>query len=153
MNDEEFSDWQSRPKLIYQSINGRAYSLPDELDVVSDLVLGDVLALVDENAQHYQVAYPDGRSGFVKKTESALLGSWISTNNNVATSLINHAQSLKGSPYLWGGTSTKGHIGAQSRSGYMFRPWFEGGQMPLQRRIPKFGFKNPNRVEYKAVNI
>lgn len=52
-----------------------------------------------------------------------------------------------------GGTSTKGHKGAQSRSGYKYRPWFEGGQMPLYRRIPKFGFKNPNRVEYNVVNL
>ena len=52
-----------------------------------------------------------------------------------------------------GGTSTRGHKGAQSRSGYTYRPWFEGGQMPLQRRVPKFGFKNRNRVEYKAINL
>lgn len=52
-----------------------------------------------------------------------------------------------------GGTSTKGHKGAQSRSGYKYRPWFEGGQMPLYRRIPKFGFKNRNRVEYTPVNL
>lgn len=52
-----------------------------------------------------------------------------------------------------GGTSTKGHKGAQSRSGYKFRPWFEGGQMPLQRRIPKFGFKSRNRVEYRVLNL
>lgn len=52
-----------------------------------------------------------------------------------------------------GGTSTKGHKGAQSRSGYKYRPWFEGGQMPLYRRIPKFGFKNRNRVEYTALNL
>jgi large subunit ribosomal protein L15 len=52
-----------------------------------------------------------------------------------------------------GGTSTRGHKGAKSRSGYSYRPWFEGGQMPLQRRIPKFGFKNPFRVEYKVVNL
>lgn len=52
-----------------------------------------------------------------------------------------------------GGTSTKGHKGAQSRSGYNYRPWFEGGQMPLYRRIPKFGFKNRNRVEYTALNL
>ncbi|MEL6676246.1 MAG: 50S ribosomal protein L15 [Bacteroidota bacterium] len=52
-----------------------------------------------------------------------------------------------------GGTSTKGHKGQKSRSGYSYRPWFEGGQMPLQRRIPKFGFKNINRVEYKALNL
>jgi len=52
-----------------------------------------------------------------------------------------------------GGTSTKGHKGAQSRSGYKYRPWFEGGQMPLYRRIPKFGFKNRNRVEYTPINL
>ncbi|NLA14951.1 MAG: 50S ribosomal protein L15 [Bacteroidales bacterium] len=52
-----------------------------------------------------------------------------------------------------GGTSTRGHKGAQSRSGYSLRSGFEGGQMPLQRRVPKFGFKNRNRVEYKAVNL
>lgn len=52
-----------------------------------------------------------------------------------------------------GGTSTRGHKGAQSRSGYSRKVGFEGGQMPLQRRVPKFGFKNPNRVEYKAINL
>lgn len=52
-----------------------------------------------------------------------------------------------------GGTSTRGHKGQQSNSGYNARPWFEGGQMPLQRRIPKFGFKNINRVEYRVVNL
>ena len=52
-----------------------------------------------------------------------------------------------------GGTSARGHKGAQSRSGYSRKPGFEGGQMPLQRRVPKFGFKNINRVEYKAINL
>ena len=52
-----------------------------------------------------------------------------------------------------GGTSTKGHKGAKSRSGYSKKLGFEGGQMPLQRRIPKFGFKNINRLEYKPVNL
>ena len=52
-----------------------------------------------------------------------------------------------------GGTSTRGHKGAQSRSGYSRKQGFEGGQQPLQRRVPKFGFRNPTRVEYKAVNL
>ena len=52
-----------------------------------------------------------------------------------------------------GGTSTRGHKGAQSRSGYSRKIGFEGGQMPIQRRLPKFGFNNPNKVEYKAVNL
>ena len=52
-----------------------------------------------------------------------------------------------------GGTSTRGHKGAQSRSGYSKKIGFEGGQMPLQRRLPKFGFTNINRKEYKAINV
>jgi large subunit ribosomal protein L15 len=52
-----------------------------------------------------------------------------------------------------GGTSTRGHKGAKSRSGYSRKIGFEGGQMPLQRRIPKYGFNSPNRVEYKGINL
>lgn len=52
-----------------------------------------------------------------------------------------------------GGTSTRGHKGAKSRSGYSAKRGFEGGQMPLQRRVPKFGFKNINRIEFKAINL
>jgi large subunit ribosomal protein L15 len=52
-----------------------------------------------------------------------------------------------------GGTSTRGHKGGQSRSGYSRKIGFEGGQMPLQRRVPKFGFNNISRKEYKAINI
>ena len=52
-----------------------------------------------------------------------------------------------------GGTSTRGHKGAKARSGYKNKIGFEGGQMPLQRRLPKFGFKNINRIEYKAINL
>jgi large subunit ribosomal protein L15 len=52
-----------------------------------------------------------------------------------------------------GGTSTRGHKGAKSRSGYTHKIGFEGGQMPLHRRVPKFGFKNRNRVEYSSINI
>lgn len=59
----------------------------------------------------------------------------------------------RGSGSGLGGTSTKGHKGQKSRSGYSRKIGFEGGQMPIQRRLPKFGFKNINRVEYKAINI
>lgn len=53
----------------------------------------------------------------------------------------------------WGGTAGRGHKGAKSRSGYKTKFGFEGGQMPLQRRVPKFGFKSPNRVEYSVLNL
>ncbi|MEL6152841.1 MAG: 50S ribosomal protein L15 [Bacteroidota bacterium] len=52
-----------------------------------------------------------------------------------------------------GGTATRGHNGAQSRSGYKRKRGFEGGQLPLQRRLPMFGFKNPNRIAYKPINL
>ena len=52
-----------------------------------------------------------------------------------------------------GGTATRGHKGAKSRSGYSSKRGFEGGQMPLQRRLPKFGFKNINRIEYRGINL
>ncbi|MFO8000233.1 MAG: 50S ribosomal protein L15 [Marinilabilia sp.] len=52
-----------------------------------------------------------------------------------------------------GGTATRGHKGAKSRSGYSKKIGFEGGQMPLQRRVPKYGFKNRNRTEYKSINV
>lgn len=52
-----------------------------------------------------------------------------------------------------GGTSTRGHNGAKSRSGFKTKPGFEGGQMPLQRRVPKFGFTNINRKAYKSINL
>lgn len=52
-----------------------------------------------------------------------------------------------------GGTSTRGMNGAKSRSGYSRKIGFEGGQMPIQRRLPKYGFNNPNRIEYKAINL
>ena len=57
----------------------------------------------------------------------------------------------EGSGHGW--TSTRGHNGAKSRSGYSRKIGFEGGQQPLQRRVPKFGFTNPNRVEYKGINL
>lgn len=53
----------------------------------------------------------------------------------------------------YGGTATRGNKGAQARSGYSHKIGFEGGQMPIQRRLPKFGFKNPTRVEYRPVNL
>lgn len=52
-----------------------------------------------------------------------------------------------------GGTSTRGTKGAQARAGYEHKIGFEGGQMPIQRRLPKFGFKNPTRVEYRGINV
>ena len=68
-------------------------------------------------------------------------------------SIKNRKRIARGEGSKKGGTSTRGHKGAKSRSGYSRKIGFEGGQMPLQRRVPKFGFKNINRVEYKGINL
>jgi len=77
----------------------------------------------------------------------------LSNLKPAAGSVKNRKRIGRGQGSGHGGTSTRGHKGAKSRSGYKRKLGFEGGQMPLQRRVPKFGFKNQNRVEYKAINI
>lgn len=68
-------------------------------------------------------------------------------------SIKNRKRIARGQGSGKGGTSTKGHKGAQSRSGYSRKAGFEGGQMPLYRRVPKFGFKNINRKEFRGINV
>lgn len=76
------------------------------------------------------------------------------SNLNPAKGSTHHDRRLaRGTGSGYGGTSTRGHKGAKSRSGYSKKFGFEGGQMPIQRRLPKFGFKNVNHVEYKAINL
>lgn len=80
----------------------------------------------------------------------------MSTLHNLtpaAGSVSSRKRIARGQGSGYGGTATRGHKGAKSRSGYSKKIGFEGGQMPLQRRVPKFGFKNINRVEYKAINL
>lgn len=68
-------------------------------------------------------------------------------------SIKNKKRIARGEGSKKGGTSTRGHKGAKSRSGYSKKVGFEGGQMPLQRRVPKFGFTNPNRKEFRGINL
>lgn len=77
----------------------------------------------------------------------------LSTLKPAEGSVKNNKRLGRGTGSGRGGTSTRGHKGAQSRSGYSAKRGFEGGQMPLQRRVPKFGFKNPFRVAYHGINI
>ena len=79
----------------------------------------------------------------------------ISLNNlkPAKGSIKNRKRIARGQGSGSGGTAGKGHKGAKSRSGYKSKRGFEGGQMPLQRRIPKRGFKNPNRVEFRTINL
>jgi len=77
----------------------------------------------------------------------------LSTLKPAEGSVRNNKRLGRGQGSGTGGTAGKGHKGAKSRSGNTKKRGFEGGQMPLQRRVPKFGFKNINRIEYKAVNL
>ena len=77
----------------------------------------------------------------------------LSTLQPAAGSVKDRKRIGRGTGSGRGGTSTRGHKGAKSRSGYSKKAGFEGGQMPLQRRVPKFGFKNFNRVEFAGVNL
>jgi large subunit ribosomal protein L15 len=77
----------------------------------------------------------------------------LSNLKPAAGSVKNNYRRGRGQGSGGGGTATRGHKGAKSRSGYSSKRGFEGGQMPLQRRVPKFGFKNINRVEYVSVNL
>ena len=76
------------------------------------------------------------------------------SNLKPASGAVHNSKRLgRGEGSARGGTSARGHKGAKSRSGYSKKIGFEGGQMPIQRRLPKFGFKNFNRVEYKPLNL
>ena len=77
----------------------------------------------------------------------------LSNLKPAAGSVKNKKRIARGQGSGHGGTATRGHKGQKSRSGYSRKIGFEGGQMPLQRRVPKFGFKNINRVEYKGINL
>ena len=77
----------------------------------------------------------------------------LSTLKPAAGSVRDNKRLGRGAGSGKGGTASRGHKGAQSRSGYSRKRGFEGGQMPLQRRVPKFGFKNPFRVEYHGINL
>lgn len=77
----------------------------------------------------------------------------LSNLKPAAGSVKNKKRIARGQGSGHGGTATRGHKGQKSRSGYSRKIGFEGGQMPLQRRVPKFGFKNINRVEYKVINL
>ncbi|MEM8895792.1 MAG: C40 family peptidase [Bacteroidota bacterium] len=108
MNEDEYNEWQSTPKLIFTAVSGYAYIDKEESGNVSDLVLGDVLSILEESENHFEVGYPDGRTAFIRKSEATRLVVWISQSNNEVAPMIDQAMDLMGRPYLWGGTSVKG---------------------------------------------
>ncbi|ERJ59595.1 hypothetical protein M472_12515 [Sphingobacterium paucimobilis HER1398] len=109
MTTAEVQQWKNRQKIVYTNDFGKAYSKPDVKSIrISDLVYGNILALEKETSQFYEVAYPDGRIGYVPKDEALALQDWITSRNLTADNVLNSAKSMLGLPYLWGGTSVKG---------------------------------------------
>ena len=105
----EFLQWKKAVKIIYTNTIGYVYSITDkDSQVVSDIVAGSVLELIGEEHGFYQVRFPDGRKGFVLKSEASDYQNWISTINPTEESLVATSKKFMGLPYLWGGTSTKG---------------------------------------------
>ncbi len=108
-NRSEMEDWANADKIIYLNTVGFSYAQANTTsEKVSDLVAGNILKLVGSNGSYYEVEYPDGRKAFVPKRESRVLEDWVSSVSATPASLTTTAKTLIGSPYLWGGTSTKG---------------------------------------------
>jgi cell wall-associated NlpC family hydrolase len=109
MSAEEYELWNRSPRIIYLNTFGKVYGKEnDELAILGDLVLGSILQRVGESESFYQVEYPDGRRGYVKKEEAQAFDQWMGELSPSPESLELYARSLLGAPYLWGGTSSKG---------------------------------------------
>lgn len=109
MTRADFEEWQAAEKIIYTRPFGFVYSTASrKSQTVSDIVAGNMLVLVNEQRQYFQVRYPDGRTGFVPKREAQRLNRWQAAARPTEDALVSTAKRLMGIPYLWGGTSVKG---------------------------------------------
>lgn len=126
MDKESYSDWTDSEKVIYLDTYGFSYSNASRnSEKVSDLVAGSILKLKSGTGAYYNVEYPDGRSGFIHKSEARLLNDWESSISATHESLTETAKTMIGAPYLWGGTSTKG----MDCSGFTKTIYFMNGQI------------------------
>lgn len=108
MNSNVFANWENAEKIIYKNAYGHSYNSENTDLIVSDLVAGAILRLIKETPNYFNVAYPDGRSAFIRKTEAEHFDLWLNNLKPNEDQLVSTAQHLMGLPYLWGGTSTKG---------------------------------------------
>ena len=108
MDTKQYETWQAANKIIYTRTYGHSYLDKNEEEIVSDLVAGDILEVIRDDANHFRVTYPDGREAFVPKSEAESYNSWLDKLDPSVEDLVATSKMLMGVPYLWGGTSTKG---------------------------------------------
>jgi SH3-like domain-containing protein len=109
MDKTMLANWRQAEKVIYTAEFGKSYSEANEKSQrVSDLVYGDILQVKGQKGSFYEIAYPDGRLGYIKKSESLTLKNWLDTRQPTAENIIASAKTMLGLPYLWGGASVKG---------------------------------------------
>ena len=126
MNEKSYKEWSGSEKIIYLDTYGFSYADTNRSsDKVSDLVAGSILKVIGSTQSFYKVSYPDGRIGFIHKSESRLLADWEINITATHESLVEAAKTMIGAPYLWGGTSTKG----MDCSGFTKTIYFMNGQI------------------------
>lgn len=109
MDTAQAEQWKSATKLIYTNTFGHSYSLPNSnSQVVSDLVAGNILEILETEANFYTVRYPDGRQAHVYQAEGKPYNEWLEALSPNGETLVSTSKTLMGLPYLWGGTSPKG---------------------------------------------
>ncbi|WP_018479442.1 C40 family peptidase [Pontibacter roseus] len=109
MDETAFNNWQQGKKLIYTKTYGFAHASADKnATTVSDMVYGDVMVLKNKTKDYYEVAFPDGRTGFVSTAEAMDFKEWVATRKPTEENLVASGKEMLGMPYLWGGTSVKG---------------------------------------------
>jgi cell wall-associated NlpC family hydrolase len=125
MNAHTFQTWQEAEKIIYTTPYGFAYLDENMEHTVSDLVMGDIMKVKDENRRVFWVELPDGREAYVKRNEAVMLDDWLAEVEATEESVVETAFQLMGVPYLWGGTSSKG----VDCSGYTKTIYFMNGKV------------------------
>lgn len=107
VNKKKLEEWLDSGLVIYSKTTGNLYQDKDFTIILADIVLGGKVKLKEELTNSYKIQLPDGRIGFVKKVEAQIYSSWLENLNPSQEGIENYAKSLLGSPYLWGGTSSK----------------------------------------------